>query len=62
LKIPLAEQVANVAAMMPMADKLKLRSRVLKLGAFCDLWLDWLVKDVGIKKPLDTVVLISMFC
>lgn len=61
VQIPVVEQIANVAAMLPLADKFKLRLRVLKLGAFCDHWLDWLGKDVGLKRPMDKVALVTLF-
>lgn len=37
-----AEQIAEVASMMPLSEYLKLRLRILKLGAFCDYMTDWL--------------------
>ena len=56
-----AEQIANVAALMPLSEYFKLRLRVLKLGAFCDHMLDWLKRDVGVKAPMDKFALAVLF-
>ena len=57
----LAEQIANVAAFMPLADSFKLRTRILKLGAFCDHLQVWLNSEVGVKPPADKAVLCLIF-
>ena len=46
---------------MPLAERMHLRVRVLKLGAFCDHCLIWLAKDVGVKPPADKVALFVIF-
>ena len=47
--------------MMPLAEQMRLRIRVMKLGAFCDHCLDWLAKDLGVKPPADKVALFAIF-
>ena len=55
------EQIANIAEMMPLAEYLKIRIRILKLGTFCSQMLTWLRRDVGVKPPIDQVALALLF-
>ena len=57
----IAEQIANVASLMPLSEKLQAPARILKLGAFCDSLLEWLNKDIGVKAPMDKAALITLF-
>ena len=56
----LSEQIANVADMIPLAEKLRLRQRILRLGVFCDYTLTSL-NSQGLKPPVDKVALVLLF-
>ena len=60
-EISVAEQLANVADLMPLSEYFMMRVRILKLNAFCSQLLHWLQKDVGAKSPMDKVALVTLF-
>lgn len=57
----IAEQIANVVSMVPLADYFNMPIRILKLGAFCDQMTEWLRQDVGVKAPMDKIALTVLF-
>lgn len=57
----IAEQIANVVSLVPLADYFKLPIRILKLGTFCDYTSEWLRQDVGVKSPMDKIALTVLF-
>ena len=57
----MAEQIANFADRIPLADYFRLRVRILKLGALNTYMLNKLRQDYGVKAPLDKVALFFLF-
>ena len=44
-----------------MADSLKLKQRILKLGALCDKTKQWIKKEAKVEEPFDSIILAFIF-
>lgn len=57
----MTEQVANLAEMIPLSEYFRMKVRILKLGEFNNMMLEWIKRDMGVKPPLHQVALVIMF-
>ena len=57
----MAEQIANLADSIPLADYFRLRIRIIKLGELNSHLLNKLSKGYGLSSPLDKVALFFIF-
>ena len=56
----MTEQVANLAEMIPLSEYFRMKVRILKLGEFNNMMLEWIKRDMGVKPPLHQVALVIM--
>ena len=60
-KQSLSEQIANLADLIPLANTMNLSKRVIKLGILHESGRNWLRQEVGLKEPMDQVILALIF-